>query len=172
MVHLDGATPYNGFPASGQQAVENFVQAGGGYITSGWMAFTVGTGYDGLMPDFQFLNYDGGIGSGAATYTKLLDHPILLGVPNQFATNTDGDQAGTVKTYATNPVQKIMASSTCGSVGCQNGADTAGVFVRQVGNGRAVMFGFVAHWLGGRGAVLSDPNVQKLFVNAASWACK
>ena len=40
------------------------------------------------------------------------------------------------------------------------------------GQGRAVMFSFVAHWSGQSGADLADPNVQKLFVNAVSWACK
>jgi hypothetical protein len=63
-----------------------------------------------------------------------------------------------------------MRSRTCGFGGCPN--STAGIFVRDIGAGRAVKFSFMAHWSGGSGAILANPVVQQLYVNAVRWAAR
>ena len=171
VIHLNGATPSNQFPAAGQQAIVDYVRAGGCYIISGWLALEAGSPAS-LMHDLAFFNYDGGSGGSTATYTKLVEHPVLEGVPNQFTIATQGEDAGTIIAYGADPVEKIMVSSTCGSfsgTGCQNGANTAGIFVRRLGAGRAIKFSFMAHWAGESGNVLADPNAQRLFINAVRW---
>lgn len=171
VAHLNGATPFNGFPAPAQQAMMDFIRAGGCYIVSGWMAFEAG-GASPLMTDVGFLNYDGGSGGGTATFTRLVDHPVLEGIPNQFTITHEGEEAGTVRVYTADPVEKIMVSSTCGSfsgTGCQGGLNTGGVFVRQLGAGRVIKFTFMAHWNGSAGNPLGDTNVQRLFINAIRW---
>jgi hypothetical protein len=162
VIHLDGATPYNGFPSAGQTAMVNFVQNGGGFISSGWLGYEVVANLSPLMREIALQGAGNGIGAGNATYTRLVDHPVLTGIPNSFTVATEGDEAGPIFTYASNPVLKIM-SSTSGE---------AGIYVRDVGTGRAVKFSFMAHWSGAtQGLPFQNVNVQNLFVNAVRWAC-
>lgn len=161
VILLDGATPYNGFSPTAQTAMVNFVSAGGGFISSGWLGYEVVFGISPLMRDIALQGAGSGLGGGAATYTQLVSHPILQGLPNQFTLQTDGDEAGPIFTYPSNPVLKIMNSST---------GPEAGIYVRDFSLGRAVKFSFMAHWSGQSGNVLTDPNAQTLFINAVRWA--
>jgi hypothetical protein len=163
VIHLNGATPYNVFSQASQTALVNFVRTGGGFISSGWLgyeAFFANTAI--AMRDIALQGAGSGLGAGPSTYTKVVDHPVLDGVPNQFTLQTQGDEGGAIAQYAVSPVLKIMDSTAPGE---------SGIYVREFEQGRAVKFSFMAHWSSQSGDVLADANAQKLFINAIRWAC-
>jgi len=161
VILLDGTTYGSDMPVSGQQALVAYVQNGGGFIETEWAA------YD-LMDEnlLQYMRdlilFDRVSGWEAPnTYTLVSGmggHPVMAGVPASFSFQT-GYNIGPAHTFATNPVTVLMRDSM--------GSDA--VAVRQFGAGHVVGFNHAGNYYGYN--ALSDANIQKLFVNAASWSC-
>jgi hypothetical protein len=166
MVHLNGATPYNPFPVAAQQSLLAFVQAGNGYMSLGWSGYEARY-YAPLMIDLALHGNGTWSVTGDTTYSKAAgqaSHPINLGLPDSFPVNgIEGheDFIGGFFQYATNPAVAVL--------NLPNG-DPA-VSVRQFGAGKVVRFSAVENWYFPYFTPF-DANFLKVFVNAASWACR
>jgi hypothetical protein len=168
VVHLNGSTYMNPLLAVAQQALSDFVQNGGGFVSSQWDGYEVqdnmadlvllGVGFDPNGPEHNCSNC-------AVTYERLPagdGHPVLEGLPASFSLAADGHDAGPAKDFAT----VLMQVPSGGPA----------VLVRQFGSGRVVNFSFAANYPYDDGGLphdlltLQDPNVQHLYVNAVNWA--
>ncbi|MBX2802394.1 MAG: putative metal-binding motif-containing protein [Myxococcales bacterium] len=173
VLHLDGAEPdakkgqkkyyynYKGaawdqpMPIEGQQALVDFVAAGGGYIHEEWMAYEFGD--HGLMADLILLRRTSG-DEGKATVTVAKEqakHPLWDELPPSFAMQS-GFNIGSAAVFAKDPVT-VVATSDRGDA----------VVVRELGDARIVGFHHTGNYL--YYDTFTDPNVQQLIVNAVLW---
>ena len=170
VVHLDGTTYGSAQPASGQQALVNFVNLGGGYITSQWMGYERTTGLTTGMNDLILFGWGGGdggenCGGCITTYVKVQSqssHPVLNGVADNFTFAADGNSAGQLFGFAGNQPVVLMTQAASGR---------PAVAIREVGLGRTVQFSVAPNYLG-QGQELLVADIQRLYANAAAWACR
>lgn len=167
VVHLKGFTPFVGLPVSAQTALESFVSAGGGFITSQWDGFDLTTGLETAMPDLILQRWADGAtdncGGCSMTYTTVpayASHPVLAGIPSPFVFYADGHDAGSQVVFGVTPSTVLMRAPSGGPA----------VLARSFGSGRVVEFSHAANY-GGTFLTLLDPNIEKLYVNAVAWAC-
>ncbi|HOY31173.1 MAG TPA: T9SS type A sorting domain-containing protein [Bacteroidales bacterium] len=161
VVHLDGMTASNPLPLAAQNALVDFVlNQGKAFIHDEWDAHEI----DYLltqtaMSPIVILKRISGV-TAMMTYTSVpayASHPVLTGVSSPF-TFLAGANVGPVREYQLYPAEAIMTD--------QNGS--AAVAVRDLGAGRIVGFSHAGNYLGS--SCLSNVNVQRLYVNALSWA--
>ncbi len=167
VIHLDGATYTTPLPVQSQDALEQFVSTGGGFIGAQWDGYersqNIQTGLPDLVLQLWSTGNDQDCGSCNVTYNVVPgqeSHPVLAGVPASFTFFADGHSAATAVSFATNPSTTLMTIPLGGP----------GVLVRQFGSGRVVNFSWAANYLSQQ--TLFDPNVLKLYINAAAWACQ
>jgi len=170
IVHLDGATYYASLSAAAQTALVNFVNGGGHYVTDMYTQYEVRTtATQPLMTDLALHQWGGGAAAdncagGNITYTMVptrANHPVMAGMPASFTFNADGHDAGPLVTFATRPAVVLMQAPHGGPA----------VTARHVGLGCVTNFSFAANQGQAVGFTLQDPNVQRLYVNAAAWDC-
>lgn len=170
VVHLDGDSYGQPLSTSAQQALTNFVVAGGGYVAGQWVGFERVIGTMTAMPDLILLSHGGpgNCGHCTVTYTlaasHLATHPVLEGVPATFTFFADGHDDA-VSGFFSNPPMVLMQTGTGG----------AGVLVREFGAGRVVNFsvapGYANTCQSFQPCVLRDASVvRQLYVNAVKWA--
>ncbi|HEU4680373.1 MAG TPA: PxKF domain-containing protein [Gemmatimonadales bacterium] len=168
VVHLNGAT-YDGAPGpAAQQALNSFVENGGGYVGAQWN----GVEFTPSMADLV-LQSSGGSAVGPeqncagcqVTYQTISGqegHPVLAGLPSSFTFTADGHDAG----------PQVNGLST---VLMQVSAGGPAVLVRQFGTGKVVNFSFAPNYpfdesgMPHNVVTLLDVNVKGLYVNAVSW---
>ncbi|MBM3265195.1 MAG: DUF5011 domain-containing protein, partial [candidate division Zixibacteria bacterium] len=165
VIHLDGYTYWWSLPVSGQQALEQFVNDGGGYISSQWNGYERATNQQISMPNLILQLWANGqsdnSGGGPIDFTTVAGqsgHPVLAGIPNTFNFYADGHDAGDQVVFASNPSTVLMRSPSGGPA----------VLVREYGSGQVVNFSFAANYFDDQ--TLQDANIQRLYLNALGWA--
>src|SRR5689334_9977614 len=170
VIHLNGAGYDGTINDAGQQALSDFVAAGGGYIGAEWN----GVEYTPMMSDLVLQT----TGSGDPTAQNCAvceisyqtvsgqeGHPVLAGLSAGFSFTADGHDAGPQVAFETNPSTILMR--------LPGGAP--GVLVRQFGNGKIVSFSFAPNYPFDDAGDLRDPttlkdtNIKRLYINAVRW---
>ena len=171
VIHLNGAGFDGTINDAGQQALSDFVAAGGGYIGAEWN----GVEYTPMMSDLV-LQTAGGPSYPTAQNCAVCDvsyqtvsgqegHPVLAGLSAGFSFTADGHDAGPQVAFETNPSTVLMR--------LPGGAP--GVLVRQFGNGKIVSFSFAPNYPFDDAGELRDPttlkdtNIKRLYINAVRW---
>ncbi|MCD4747827.1 MAG: hypothetical protein K8R59_00515 [Thermoanaerobaculales bacterium] len=158
VVHLNGVTYAVGMPAAGQQALVDYVTAGGAFVSSEWNAYEVDDKQSAVILEPLVLIRRESGDNGEITVSDapfVTAHPVLANVPSTF---TFGGA------YNIGPERY----PGLGTVLMRDELGSAAVVVQQVGAGRAVSFHH-----GGSGNdyhTLTDPNVQQLYVDGIRWA--
>lgn len=163
VIHLNGFTWSNALPAGAQTALTNFVQNGGGFIAASWNGYEATLGTQKGMPQLVLQGTGASCGQCIITYNVVAgqsSHPVLAGIPSTFSFHADGHDAGAQLAFTINPSSVLMRLPNTAPA----------VLVRQVGAGKVVSFSFAPNYgLGALGVTLLDPNIQRLYVNAAFW---
>jgi subtilisin family serine protease len=150
VVLLDGPGVTNGMPAGGQTALKNFVAAGGGLISTEWLAYEVSVGNYSLMQALIPLTW-GDFAEGLFTWSVVHAHPVTSGVSPEFNVSTTADigtaNSGTV----------LVASSTGYPM----------VITKSYGAGNIVHFSCAGNYFGYR--PFTVPDMQRLLLNSANW---
>jgi len=171
VIHLNGAGFDGTINDAGQQALSDFVAAGGGYIGAEWN----GVEYTPMMSDLV-LQTAGGPSDPTAQNCAVCEisyqtvsgqegHPVLAGLSAGFTFTADGHDAGPQVAFETNPSTALMR--------LPGGAP--GVLVRQFGNGKIVSFSFAPNYPFNDAGDLRDPttlkdtNIKRLYINAVRW---
>src|SRR4030067_3662051 len=145
-------------PASGQNAILNFVSNGGGLVTGEWFIWSLGTGIfsslEVLSPVVATTAFSY---PSPTTYTQVIPDPILNdGVASPFTFT--GDSISGIETYFTAKSDAtVYYSSSPYSPGGLIGWD--------YGDGRVISFSTVIG-----NTDLGDVNYGNLFVNSVEWA--
>ncbi|MBC5846495.1 putative Ig domain-containing protein, partial [Flavobacterium kayseriense] len=160
VIHLNGTTFSEGMTLDGQNALIDFVlNKGKMYITDEWSAYEVEQGTMREMSDIVVLNRTSGFDSNV-TYTQVsqqLTHPILASVPSSFVLPRAGGNVGLARVYQSNQPIVLMTS-----------LEGDAVAIRTFENGgKAVGFQHAGNY--NNSTVLSDVNIQKLYVNAVNY---
>ncbi|MFT5587478.1 MAG: hypothetical protein ACI9VR_005088 [Cognaticolwellia sp.] len=160
VVHLNGTTYGSSMVESGQQALVDFVNAGGGYIHTEWNAYEVNTGSTATLAGIQALQRDSGTEEAGHDYAVTTAHPVVANVPSAFTVaGYCGGNVGTV----TNGATAVATSSQLGDA----------VAVNEIGNGRVVGFAHAANYSSDSrdpaDYCLTDPNLLQLMVDGVYW---
>jgi MBG domain-containing protein/thrombospondin type 3 repeat protein len=162
VIHLDGFTWATPLRPTGQTALTNFVQNGGGFIAGVWNGYEQTFGSQKGMPELVLQGTGANCGQCMITYSAVQgqgSHPVLAGIPSTFTFHADGHDAGAQLPFA-NPSTVLMRVPS----------GSPAVLVRQVGAGKVVSFSFGPNYgLGGLGVTLLDPNILRLYLNSAIW---
>jgi len=167
VVFMDGNPPAYQYdtPTSGQEALTDFVDAGGGFIHGAFATYEEAAyGHLVDMSDLLLINYST-LGYGFPTWTEEAahsEHPILANVPSSFTLPKCHHAYGAAKTFGVDPVDTLMTHGSNLAVG-----------TREFGDGRVVVLNQGENYYSVSGDdydVLADPNVQQLYVDAAYWA--
>lgn len=161
VVHLNGTTYSSNMPVAGQQALVDFVNAGGGYVHTEWNAYEVrSTSGSGTMASIQALARSSGEEGYGQSYTVSTTHPVVANVPSTFS--TVGYCGGNVGT-ATNGATAIATEAAFGDA----------VAVNEVGAGRVVGFAHAANYANDdvdpSEYCLADPNLLQMMVDGVYW---
>jgi hypothetical protein len=157
IVILPDAYAYGGMPAAGQEALVEFVNAGGGLIMTEWVTYESSWGayvsmHDLLLYEPSQWNY----AVGTEIFTVVQDHPITAGLPPLFSVPYHAGNPGGVKPDATVLISGSMLPSA--------------VAVKQYGAGRIVQFAVAGNYVGT--PFISSPDMQTLLINSVKWAAK
>lgn len=158
VIHLNGTTYTGTMPESGQQALVDFVNAGGGYLHTEWLAYQASS-LTTLAPILA-LSRDSGHEGVDLVYTVTGAHPVVANVPNTFTTN--GYCGGNLG-VATNGATALATVPEFGDA----------VAVNEVGDGRIVGFAHAANYqndgLDPSEYCMADPNLLQLMVDGVYW---
>lgn len=150
VVLLDGPGVGNDMPLAGQNALNAYVQAGGGLLALEWAAFEAASGrYVNLRPLLP-ISW-GEYADGTFACRVVTTHPVTSGVTSTFNVTTTAD-VGTL-----NSGRALVVNAT--------GAPM--VAVKDVGAGRVVHFATAGNYFGFRPFASLD--MQRLLVNAANF---
>jgi hypothetical protein len=170
IVHLDGATLAQSLPTATQIILNDWVQAGGGFVSAQWDGFERQADQGGQqtsMPDIVLQGWGGTVddncGNCDMTWTVepgQESHPVLAGLPSPFSFWAEGHDAGPQVVYDVQPSVVLMRSPSGGPA----------VLAREFGNGRVVQLAVAPNTFDG--SSLIDPGIQKLYANAVAWAAR
>lgn len=148
-------------PLLGQSALVNFVQAGGGLITSEWTNWKVAsntfTALAPILPVVATTQYTGG---SLITYTPSITDPVLnLGVSSAFTFSSD-DFAGVESFFVAKPTATVFFASS-------GGAGGAGIVGWDSGAGRVLQISTVAG-----PTELGNNSYATLLQNSVAWSAQ
>lgn len=86
VIFLNGIEYLEVMEDSIQQALMDYVTAGGVLLTTEWL---LEEGYHIILESFLPVAHDASFEYESETYTKMVDHPITANIPNTFVTNSD-----------------------------------------------------------------------------------
>jgi len=160
VIHLNGTSYGSEMPNSGQTALVDFVNTQGGlYCHTSWLPYQRGRGQYSTMSELIILQRSTGT-TTPLTYSDASgqsSHAILDGVPSSFTTPRAGADRGYAVSYGSNPVTVLMKEGSYDAV-----------MIRSYGNGKIMAMSQAANY--SNSSVLSDTNIQRLFINAINWA--
>ncbi|MEN8179574.1 MAG: hypothetical protein ABFS39_13295, partial [Pseudomonadota bacterium] len=165
VIHLNGNTYQVPLPVTAQTALVDFVRNGGGFIGSQWNGYERATNRQVDMNDLVLQLWPGPRNCGSCSQAWLTvagqeSHPVLDGIPSEFSFSADGHSDGQQVQFDVDPSTVLMRSNYGGPA----------VLVREFAEGRVVNFAHADNYFG-IGRALQDLNIQKLYTNAATWAC-
>jgi hypothetical protein len=137
-------------PAGGQTALKNFVAAGGGLISTEWLAYEVANGNYTLMQELIPLTWRE-FAEGVFTWGVVHAHPVTAGVSPVFNVSTTAD----------------LGTANSGTVLVTSSSGDPMVITKSFGGGNTVHFACAGNYFGHR--PFTVPDMQRLFLNAANW---
>ena len=150
VVLLDGPTFGSDMPDSGQAALVRYVSNGGGLIFTEWILYESDQGrYATLRPLIPMSSRSSSSGVSQYVVTRL--HPVTNGVSSTFSV-----ESGLTSGHAVSGSELVTLP---------NGE--AVVVAADYALGHIVEFGMAGNWSGYR--PLTQPDLQRLLVNAADW---
>jgi hypothetical protein len=149
IVLFDGPTYETPMNESGQTALVDFVKSGGGLVFTEWIVNDAQRHT--TMADLIMLTRTSG-SNGTEMYSVIKSHPVVEGIAETFSVTT-GTNVG-------------MATS--GTVLVTGSVAGDAVVVKEHELGRIVEFASAGNWDGYD--PFAEANMQKLLVNAVSWA--
>jgi len=164
IIHLD-STSDTSLPVATQQALEAWVNQGGGFIAAQWDGFEWKMGTQTAMPNLTLQGW-GGAQSNNCTGCQMtwtadpsqLGHPVLAGLPQPLVFRAEGHDSGPQVPFGDQPSTVLMRAPKGGPA----------VLAREFGLGHVVQIALAPNNLDG--SSLQDANIQKLYVNAVAWA--
>jgi hypothetical protein len=146
-------------PLASQTALVNFVNDGGGLVTSEWTNWKVGANtFANLAPILPVVSTTQYTGGSNITYSQSTADGLLnAGLPANF-TFTGDNFAGVESFFTAKQGASVFYTSS-------GGAGGAGVVGWDYGAGRALQFSTTLGPLG-----LADDNLSRLFQNSVQWA--
>jgi len=157
VIQFDSISYYAAPPQAGQQALVDYVEAGGSFMSTGWSALE-GESYTDLstMSDLLLLDF---VVADPATENYTLTpegsaHPVTSGLPPSFASNSVSE-TGTCKAGST-----ALILGSANAVLCVD---------EEVGAGRVLSLGNTFGYQ--TQGTLVYPEMSRLLVNAANWMC-
>lgn len=153
MVLLNGRYGWaSGMSTSGQTALINYVQNGGGLLITEWVAYEYANGRYASMGDLIIIRRSSGSWY-TPTYQVVQAHDITANLPSAFTLPYHAGNVGSAIAEAT----VLITASGVGDA----------VAVREYGQGRIVQFAMAGNY---EGANPWDTNMQQLLVDAVEWA--
>lgn len=156
VILLTGIDYHNDFQPGVEQALVDFVAAGGGLLTTEWFLYYAGRSYDLLTPILP-ATYGGDYEYQGETYSRVLDHPITLGLPAQFDVTGAWSAVQLVADPAPEKKARVLFHGSY-----SGDAVVAG----QHGNGRVVSWGMAGEY---DGTDIWTPDVDLLLSKIAGW---
>jgi len=150
VVLLDGPGVTTGMPAAGQTAIKDFVTAGGGMISTEWLAYEIANLNYTILAPLIPLTWDSA-GEGVFTWNVMVAHPVTAGVSPSFNVTTTAD----------------IGTANSGTVLVASGSGAPMVIAKQVGSGRVVHFSCGGNFNGYH--PFNVPDMQRMLMNAANW---
>jgi hypothetical protein len=164
VIHLNGTTYDTPMPLAGQNTLVQFVQDGGGFLSSEWNGYEIGEGRMTAMRDLILFDRVGQTLDGLNTWEivpEQTSHPVVANIPSSFAFRA-AVNLGSIHVFAEEPSTVLMRNP--------DGLDM--VAVREFGSGRIVGFQHAGNYDQGNGpyGTLSDANIQQLYIDGVLWA--
>jgi uncharacterized protein YjbI with pentapeptide repeats len=163
VIHMNTNTYSNDIPATGQEALVNFVKAGGTFVYGEWNSYEFYYGGMQAMGDlmlFSMSDTHTGVDfdispTSAALNTGIVDSlqfPLKLSKIRGYTT-------GNIRTFSENPVSILFNDSNNFPL----------IATRKVGQGKSVAFRFNCDSDSAVASCLGQPNYQKLMYNACNF---
>ncbi len=152
-------------PVAGQLQLVNFVNNGGGLITTEWIIYnngtTAGTAYSTLMPILPATYGNNWNSVAQTTFSQVTPDPIInAGLPTSFLVDNDNFSGRETGLRARNGATVFYQSSNLSSGTLTN----AGLSGWQVGNGRVISISNMPGLTS-----LNNDNYERLLGNAVTW---
>ena len=155
VVLLNGFSYTSNMPNSGQTALVDYVNAGGGLIITEWTTYEnrYYNYYANMTDLLLFESNQWNYSSGAGTFTVVQEHPVTAGLPTSFSAPSHAGNRGGVKPG----VDVLMTGTVLNDL----------VAVKEHGEGRIVQFAIAGNY---SGRPFTTPEMQTLLTNAATWS--
>lgn len=150
VILTDGVSYDGDMPVSGQDALVNYVNNGGGLLFTEWIAYEYSSGRYTNFGSLISIPRTNGT-EGPDTYTVIQSHPITDGLPSSFSFSS-GSNVGTAISGTV-----LITGNACGPA----------VVANAVGNGRVVQYAMAANYNGF--TPFLDQYVQQLLLNTVNW---
>ncbi len=147
-------------PFNGQTTLLSFVSQGGGFIGHEYTAYQISQGQMSQMIDLTPLERTSGL-TGSIVISPVAaqsTHPILASVSGSMSLPSASVNMGSARSYSVHPATVLMTDNF--------GSDA--LVVREYAPGRVVQFHHAANR--NNSAILSDPALQDIYVDAVTWA--
>jgi hypothetical protein len=159
ILHINNNDLGTEMPAKGQEALVNFVKAGGTYITLGSMSFAIAQNVLARMKDLSLMTFRSFlsnqmmlVSSGAS-----VGHPLLDGFEGTINMGYVNYAQGQLTTFSEYPAKTLLSDSSGNPI----------VMTRDFHSGQVVHFAVCSS--GDSNCILVQP-LQKMIANGARWA--
>ncbi|MED5374777.1 MAG: hypothetical protein VX899_27405 [Myxococcota bacterium] len=157
VIHLNGTTYTTDMPTEGQTALVDFVDNGGGFISTEWDAYEVLYNRHQVLQAIVPMRRDNGSGGTFTEHTLVGEHPVTDSLPETFTVtaNCNGNVGSAVE------AAQVLATTVLWG-------DT--VAVMSYGSGRVAGFAYAGNYANDSSAYcLNDPAISTMMVNAVWW---
>lgn len=153
VVLLAGIEYNNDMDDRGETALVAFVGAGGGLLTTEWLAYSIErSDHHQILQSVLPVSYAGSYASGGEAYTVMLDHPVTEGLPDTFTTGSDS--------------QYSSVAPKSGAAQLVRGSRSGHAVVTWTRGGRVVAWNMAGEY---GGSNVWNGNMDQLLVNATKF---
>ena len=157
VLHLNGRSFGTEMPMAGQQALVNFVRAGGTFIGTAWSGYEIANGRMQTMKDLVLMGYVGGTNQGVTMVASKSNHPILEGLGSSFAISKCTASSGQLTEFSDSPSEALLNY-------VQGDVTYVGVALRNLGDGKVIDLAITGNY--SNSDCLADESLAKLVINA------
>jgi hypothetical protein len=155
VLHMNGTTYSTGMPESGQQALVDWVEAGGTFVHGEWNAYETLYGSHTILSSLDTLVRVGGYEGAGFSFVAQGDHPTHAELPE---TVTIGEYCGYNDGFAVSGATVLWKS--------EDGTEDFAAFL-PVGDGMSIGFAVAGNYQE-RGC-LESAELQQMYINAIAW---
>ena len=141
-----------------QQAMKDYVMAGGVLLTTEWL---LEEGYYDILESFMPVAYDDDYSYSSETYIKMATHPITASVPDTFVTNSDWSL---VYMYELDNASTECTNRTILFQGLEGGP---ALTIGDLGTGHIIHWAMAGEY---EGADIWSDEVRQIFINIARFS--